>query len=105
MITNYNGKTWIGEFLQNRTYAAVKDDGTKETKTETINRTRDMHIRKFPALAREIFDWTEYIHQGKVVPSMRSLQFGGSAIEKVNARIYNCAFANLTNFKDFRDAF
>lgn len=105
MITNYNGKTWIGEFLQNRTYAAVKDDGTKETKTETINRTRDMHIKKFPHLEHQIRNMFEAVHQGKVVPSMRSLQFGGSAIERANARMYNCAAAALTSWRDFHDGF
>jgi ribonucleoside-diphosphate reductase alpha chain len=101
----YDGKKWIGEFLQNRTYAEIKADGSKESRTETINRTRDMHVRKFPELVSEITDAFTYVHRGMVVPSMRSLQFGGAAIEKVNERIYNCAFANITSWDDIHDAF
>jgi ribonucleoside-diphosphate reductase alpha chain len=102
---DYNGKKWIADFVHLRTYAEVKDDGTKENRTETINRTMSMHIRKFPELVSEITDAFSYVHRGMVVPSMRSLQFGGKAIEKINERIYNCAFANLTSWDDFHDAF
>jgi len=102
---NYEGKKWIAEFVHNRTYAEIKSDGSKESRQESINRTRDMHVRKFPKLVSEITDAFTYVHRGMVVPSMRSLQFGGPAIEKVNERIYNCAFANLTSWDDFHDAF
>lgn len=101
----YEGKKWIAEFVHNRTYAEIKPDGKKESRQEAINRTRDMHVRKFPELVSEITDAFSYVHRGMVVPSMRSLQFGGPAIEKVNERIYNCAFANLTSWDDFHDAF
>lgn len=104
-MLDYDGKKWLGEFLQNRTYAAIKDDGTKESRTETINRTKEMHQKKFPHLHDKIEDWFRQVHLGRVVPSMRSLQFGGSAIERVNARMYNCAFANLTSWDDFHDGF
>jgi len=102
---DYDGKKWISEFVHNRTYAEIKPDGKKESRQEAVNRTRDMHIRKFPELTSEITDAFTYVHRGMVVPSMRSLQFGGPAIEKVNERIYNCAFANLTSWDDFHDAF
>lgn len=101
----YDGKKAISEFVHNRTYAEVKDDGRKETREETINRTRDMHQKKFPGLAGIIEDAFSYVHKGMAVPSMRSLQFGGQAIEKINERIYNCAFTNLTTWDDFHDAF
>jgi ribonucleoside-diphosphate reductase alpha chain len=101
----YDGKKWIAEFVHNRTYAEVKPDGKKETRTEAINRTRDMHVKKFPHLVTEITNAFNYVHRGMVVPSMRSLQFGGAAIEKVNERIYNCAFANITSWDDIHDAF
>jgi ribonucleotide reductase alpha subunit len=104
-MATYDGKEWIAEFLQNRTYGAVLDGGRKETRTETIDRTRDMHIKKFPQFADLISEAFSYVHRGQVVPSMRSLQFGGEAIEKANARMYNCAFANLTSWDDFHDAF
>ena len=104
-METYDGKKWIAEFLQNRTYGAVLKGGRKEKRTDTINRTRDMHIKKFPELEDMITEAFKYVHMGMGVPSMRSLQFGGEAIEKANARMYNCAFANLTSWNDFHDAF
>ncbi|MCP3700805.1 MAG: hypothetical protein GY920_20250 [Aliivibrio sp.] len=105
MAVEYEGKKWIAEFVHYRTYAEVKEDGKKETRTEAINRTKDMHIKKFPHLVSEITAAFSYVYRGMVVPSMRSLQFGGEAIEKVNERIYNCAFANITSWDDMHDAF
>ena len=105
MAVEYEGKKWIAEFVHYRTYAEVKENGKKETKTEAINRTKDMHIKKFPHLVSEITAAFSYVYRGMVVPSMRSLQFGGGAIEKVNERIYNCAFANITSWDDMHDAF
>ena len=104
-MVKYEGKSWIAEFLHNRTYAAIKDNGKKESRLETIRRTKDMHLKKFPDLKELINTAFSLVEQGKAVPSMRSLQFGGGAIERVNARIYNCAYAALTKWEDFHDGF
>ena len=104
-MIEYDGKEWIAEFLHNRTYAAVKDDGRKETRLETIARTTNMHLDRFPDLSYQILMAFEQVEKERVVPSMRSLQFGGSAIERVNARIYNCAYSALTSWEDFHDGF
>eukprot|EP01035_Chromulina_nebulosa_P014760 gene14760-biopygen12574 len=40
----------------------------------------------------------------EVLPSMRSLQFGGEATLKKHARIYNCAFTYLDRVEAFREA-
>ena len=39
----------------------------------------------------------------KVMPSMRSMQFGGEAILKNNARLYNCAFSNVDRVSFFKE--
>jgi ribonucleoside-diphosphate reductase alpha chain len=39
----------------------------------------------------------------EVLPSMRSLQFGGEAILKKHARIYNCAFTYIDRLEAFRE--
>jgi ribonucleoside-triphosphate reductase (thioredoxin) len=36
---------------------------------------------------------------------MRSLQFGGTAIEANNARMFNCAFTHMNRLEAFREAF
>lgn len=66
----------------------------RETWQEMINRVRDMHKFRYgtKGIDKEI-DWAfEQVMQKRVLPSMRSLQFGGDAIIANDARIYNCSF-------------
>lgn len=93
------------QLVHYRTYAKTLDNGLKETREQTINRCRDMHIGKFPDLKEAITGAFEQVHLGRVVPSMRTLQFGGEPVIKTNARAYNCAFAALTSWRDFSDLF
>ena len=64
----------------------------RETWHELVDRNKDMHIEKYPTLRKEITDAYEYVYDKKVLPSMRSLQFGGKPIEISPNRIYNCAY-------------
>ena len=41
----------------------------------------------------------------KVLPSMRSMQFGGEAILKNHSRMFNCSFANVDRIDFFREYF
>jgi ribonucleoside-triphosphate reductase len=43
------------------------------------DRNKAMHIKKFPELKDEIEEAYEFVYQKKVLPSMRSMQFGGKA--------------------------
>jgi ribonucleoside-diphosphate reductase alpha chain len=43
------------------------------------------------------------VERREVLPSMRSLQFGGDAILTKHARIYNCAFTYLDRIEAFRE--
>lgn len=95
----------LKDLVQLRTYARTLDNGTKESREATILRCADMHKKKFPELTDRIDTAFAEVLAGRVVPSMRSLQFGGDAILRANARIYNCAFANLTKWEDFADLF
>lgn len=66
----------------------------RETWEEMVNRVRDMHKFRYgtKGLDKEI-DWAfEQVLDKRVLPSMRSLQFGGDAIIANDARIYNCSF-------------
>lgn len=45
------------------------------------------------------------VREKRVLPSMRSLQFGGEAIEAANARMYNCSFSPLDRWAFFREYF
>lgn len=64
----------------------------RETWNETVTRNKQMHIAKYPGLREEIEEAFKFIYDKKVLPSMRSLQFGGVAIDRNHARIYNCAY-------------
>ena len=59
-----------------------------------ILRNADMHAKRYPNLADEIYAvYANFVLPKKVFPSMRSLQFAGKAIEVTPNRIFNCAFA------------
>ena len=53
----------------------------RESWDELVDRNRDMHIEQYPKLRDEILQAYEYVYDKKVLPSMRSLQFGGKPIE------------------------
>lgn len=70
----------------------------RESWAELCTRNMNMHIARFPQLEREIQDvYANFVFPKKVLPSMRSLQFGGRPIELSNVRIFNC-LAKETSF-------
>ena len=73
----------------------------RETWDELVDRNRDMHIEKYPKLREEIIEAYEYVYAKKVLPSMRSLQFGGKPIEISPNRIYNCAYLPIDDYRAF----
>lgn len=76
----------------------------RETWEELVDRNMKMHIKKYPKLKSNIEKiYKEYVITKKVLPSMRSLQFGGRAIELNNARIYNCAFLPVDSIHSFSE--
>lgn len=82
----------------------VPELNRRETWKELCTRNMEMHIAKYPALEAEIREAYEYVFDKKVLPSMRSLQFGGRPIELSNNRIYNCAYAACDNIAIFSEA-
>ena len=52
----------------------------RETYEETVTRNKNMHIKKFPWLKDEIESAYRFVYEKKVLPSMRSMQFGGTPI-------------------------
>jgi len=63
-----------------------------------------MHIKKFPKLRKEIGDAYQMVYDKKILPSMRSLQFGGRPIEINPIRLYNCSFAPVDHPDVFSEA-
>lgn len=66
----------------------------RESWQELCDRNMAMHIRKYPQLKDRIKQvYADFVVPRKVLPSMRSMQFGGAPIEVSNNRIFNCAFS------------
>ena len=76
----------------------------RETWEELVTRNMNMHIKKYPHIAGEIVDVYQYVYDKKVLPSMRSMQFGGKPIEISPNRIYNCAYLPIDHLDAFSEA-
>ena len=71
----------------------VPELNRRENWDEIVDRNMAMHIRKYPMMKQEIKDAYKYVYNRQVLPSMRSLQFGGRPIELSNNRMFNCAYS------------
>ena len=77
----------------------------REVWEELCERNMAMHIRRFPQLKEEIKAvYREYVFTKKILPSMRSMQFGGRPIELSNNRVYNCAYSAVNHPAVFSEA-
>jgi ribonucleoside-diphosphate reductase alpha chain len=75
----------------------------RETYNEIIMRYLQMMVDKYPHLAFDIMKNSQYIFDKKVLPSMRALQFAGPAIQKNEARIYNCCYLPVDDYRAFAE--
>jgi ribonucleoside-diphosphate reductase alpha chain len=73
----------------------------RETYNEIIVRYLQMMVDKYPDLSTQIMYYGNYIFEKKVLPSMRALQFAGPAIQKNEARIYNCCYLPIDDYRAF----
>jgi len=71
----------------------VPEVSRRETWEEIVDRNMAMHIRKYPMMKEEIKSAYKYVYNRQILPSMRSLQFGGRPIELSNNRMFNCAYS------------
>lgn len=86
-----------------RTYAALKPDNTKENWSEVCDRYEAHLVREYPWMEATIKNAVVFVRNKQVVPSMRLMQFAGEAAQREQLRGYNCAFVNITSFKDLSD--
>lgn len=78
--------------------------GRRENWAEICERNAAMHKTKYPDLANEIDKiYTNFVLTKKVLPSMRSLQFGGRPILMAPNRIFNCAYFPAESTKFFSE--
>ena len=76
----------------------------RETWEELVTRNKQMHLKKYPQLSEEIENAYQMVYDKKVLPSMRSLQFGGKPIEISPNRVYNCAYLPIDDYRAFSEA-
>ncbi len=114
-----HGESGLEDYIFLSRYSRYREElGRRETPSEAFTRVMDMHRAHFadkldqPVAGfggrplRELIDETEAALQRKaILPSMRSLQFGGQAIEANNARMFNCAFTQMNRLDAFKEAF
>jgi len=93
----------ITTFLKYSKY--LEKEKRRETWDEmTIGRNAGMHIKKFPKLTDEIYQvYNKFVLTKKVLPAMRSLQFAGLPIEVNNARMFNCSFLPIDDYRAFSE--
>ena len=75
----------------------------RESWEELVTRNKNMHIKKYPSLKEEIEKNYQLVYDKKVLPSMRSMQFGGKPIEISPNRIYNCAYMPIDHIDSFNE--
>ncbi len=77
--------------------------GQRESWEELVTRNMTMHVNKYPHMLEEIVHAYQFVFDRKVLPSMRSLQFGGRPIELGHNRIYNCAYMPIDHIDAFSE--
>jgi ribonucleoside-diphosphate reductase alpha chain len=76
----------------------------RENWKEIVTRNMNMHIEKYPHMQKEIEAvYESHVFTKKVLPSMRSLQFGGRPILMAENRIFNCAYAPAESVRFFSE--
>jgi len=95
----------LSEITVHMKYAKyIPEKNRRETWEELVTRNMQMHLKKFPELELQIRKNYKMVFDKKVLPSMRSLQFGGKPIEVAPNRIFNCAFMPIDDWRSFGEA-
>lgn len=102
----------LSEYTVYSRYARYREDlNRRETWGETCDRVFDMHERKYEdqlsksPLLKELFqEAKDGLVKKRILGSQRALQFGGSPIEKKNAKIFNCSFGHICYDTVFNEA-
>lgn len=94
----------MSDIISHMKYARyVPGISRRETWAELTMRTMEMHMQKFPQLTDEIAANFDYVLNKEVLPSMRSLQFAGKAIELSPNRMFNCSYLPMDHPKAFSE--
>jgi len=81
----------------------LPEKNRRETWEELVTRNKKMHQKKYPQIKDDIEEVYQMVYDKKILPSMRSLQFGGKPIEISPNRVYNCAYMPIDHFDAFSE--
>lgn len=100
----------ISNYIFTSKYSKYDEElGRRETWVESVSRLEKMHLKKYGFISKEDkqkIRWAfDLVREKRIVPSMRSLQFGGKGIEAHNSRIYNCAVRHIDSIRSFSEVF
>lgn len=101
--------TAISSYIHFAKYAKYQPEWLRrESYLETVDRVELMHLNRFASLPeadRAEIKWAfDQVREQRVLPSMRSMQFGGRAIEVNNNRVYNCTSSFIDRLGVFSEA-
>lgn len=98
----------VADYIHASKYARyLPSEHRRELYHETVARGEAMHIRRFghiPGMETKIRKAYDLVRDKRVLPSMRSMQFGGAAIEANNNRMYNCTATLVDRPRVFAEA-
>lgn len=82
----------------------IPEIGRRETWEEICQRNMSMHIKQYPQLRSEIqAAYKDFVIPKIVLPSMRSMQFGGKPIDMNNTRMFNCCCLPIDSIYSFSE--
>lgn len=96
----------LGEFVYYRSYSRwIAEEGRRETWIETVDRYMDFMKENLgdKLSGDEYNELREGILNHEAMPSMRLLQFAGTAARKTSVCAYNCSYIAPQNFQDLAE--
>ena len=96
----------LAEFVYYRTYANwISEEGRRETWIETVERYISFMKENLgdKLTAQEYGEVQDAILHQEAMPSMRLLQFAGTAAQATNVCAYNCSFTAPQKLEDFAE--
>jgi len=105
-MTQAPNKKILSDITVHMKYAKYKPESLRrETWDEIVERNMNMHIKTYPQLEQDIRDvYAHFVKTKKILPSMRSMQFGGKPVEISPNRVYNCAYMPIDTHIAFSEA-
>ena len=95
----------MAEYVFKSKYARYNAEaGRRETWSEAVKRTAQMHHARFPHEAAQIDEVERALDRREILPSMRGLQFAGVGVTRKNMRLYNCTSSYCDRPRFFAEA-